>query len=109
MSDDTDRPPAAELDDFTISKSDLRKSAILVLRRKGWNQDEVFEIDAERLRSACSEFLDTTVLEELSQLSQLRKQLSGIERQMPHSGEVANQVVSQIGELLDKVYDLPKK
>ena len=106
MSDDTDRPPAAELDDFTISKSDLRKSAILVLRRKGWNQDEVFEIDAERLRSACSEFLDTTVLEELSQL---RKQLSEIERQMPHSGEVANQVVSQIGELLDKVYDLPKK
>ena len=33
MSDDTDRPPAAELDNFTISKSDLRKSAILVLRR----------------------------------------------------------------------------
>ena len=106
MSDDTDRPPAAELDDFTISKSDLRKSAILVLRRKGWNQDEVFEIDAERLRTACSEFLDTTVLEELSQL---RKQLLGIGGQMPHPGEVVNQVVSQIGELLDKVYDLPKK
>ena len=106
MSDDTDSPPAAELDDFTISKSDLRKSAILVLRRKGLNQDEVFEIDAERLRTACSEFLDTTVLEELSQL---RKQLLGIGEQMPHSVEVANQVVSQIGEFLDRVYDLPKK
>ena len=106
MSDDTDRHPAAELDDFTIAKNGSRKYAILVLRRKGWNQDEVFEIDAERLRSACSEFLGTTVLEELSQL---RKQMSGIGGQMPHSGEVANQVVSQIGELLDKVYDLPKK
>ena len=106
MSDDTDRHPAAELDDFAISKSDLRKSAILVLRRKGRHQDEVFEIDAERLRSACSEFLGTTVLEELSQL---RKQMLGIGGQMPHSGEMANQVVSQIGELLDLVYDLPKK
>ena len=93
---------AAELDDFTIAKNGSRKYAILVLRRKGGNQVEEFQIDAEHLRAVCSEFLETTSVEELRKI---RDQLSGIGGHMPLSAEVAGQVV----DLLDKVYVLPKR
>ena len=93
---------AAELDDFTIARNGSRKDAILVLRRKGGNQVEEFQIDAEHLRTVCSEFLETTSVEELRKI---RDQLSGIRGYMPRSAEVADQVVG----LLDKVYVLPKR
>ena len=93
---------ATELDDFTIAKNGSRKYAILVLRRKGGNQVEEFQIDAKRLRSACSEFLETTSVEDLRKI---REQLSGIRGYMPLSAEVAGHVL----DVLDARYDLPKR
>ena len=92
---------AVELDDLTIVVGN-GKHAILALRRKGENQVEAFQIAKEQFRIVCSEFLETTSVEELRKI---RDQLSRTERAVPLSTEIA---VDLFG-MLEARYRLPKR
>ena len=97
MGDATERLTVAEgavteLDDLDIAIGN-GQYAILALRRKGGNQVETFQIATERLRSACRVLLDKQAVEELREV---RKQLSEIEKAVPLSQEIANQIFDML-------------
>ena len=115
MDDATERLTEAEgllseLASITMAMSthDGRQS-ILALRRKGGNQVEEYRTTTEDLRIACRRFLeatgssfpDPTVVE----LQKIRVLLSGIEKSVPLSQEIANQIF----DMLDANYRLPKR